>query len=135
MSEMFSVGQVLKKTGLTRGTFTKWEQLLPLQVPRDAKGDRVFDEAWLAYLVALKRDLDEAGLSVPALLDWERKLELALPRDDQGRRRLTRDWVRYFQTVSERAEEGWSLTQLVYNLQTPNQLRPQYATAAYGPEY
>ena len=136
MSDSFSVGQVLKQTGLTRGTFTKWEQLLALQIPRDHKGDRAFDADWLAYLTTLKTDLDTAGLSVSALLEWERKLELALPRDSQDRRYLTRDWVRYFQTVLERVEEGWELTQLVYNIPTPNQLRPQYAAAnVWGPEY
>lgn len=136
MSETFSVGQVLKQTGLTRGTFTKWEQLLALQIPRDQKGDRTFDASWMSYLTTLKSDLDTAGLSVPELLKWERQLELSLPRDAQGRRHLTRDWVRYFQTVLERVEDGWQLTQLVYNIPTPNQLRPQYATAsAWGPEY
>lgn len=136
MSDLFTVGQVLKKTGFTRSTLTKWEQLLGLQVPRDQKGNRVFDEDWLSYLMTLHSQLNEAGLSLPSLICWERKLELALPQDAKGRRVLTRDWVRYFQTVLEREQEGWSVMQLVYNIQTPNQVRPQHAMAsAWGPEY
>ncbi|MEZ0367769.1 MAG: hypothetical protein ACAI44_01645 [Candidatus Sericytochromatia bacterium] len=111
-------------------------QGLQLQLPKDAYGVPVLDAYWENYFKTFNKELAEAGIDLAQLLAWEKQLELALPRDQQGNRCLNRDWRRYLQEVKEKMAQGHDAYWITYNIQTPNQVRPQLAHAsAYDPEY
>lgn len=109
---------------------------LRLQLPQNAYGLLRADDYLQRYLQSLDRELTEAGISLQEFLRLEAQLELALPRDQRGNRCINRDWRRYLQTVQEKMAQGKDAYWVVYNIPTPNQVRPQLAHAsAHNPDY
>jgi len=109
---------------------------LRLQLPLDAYGVPSADDYLQNYLQSFEQELAEIGLSLRDFVGLETQLELALPKDQRGNRCLNRDWRRYLQTVQEKMAQGKNAYWVVYNIPTPNQVRPQLAHAsAYNPEY
>lgn len=109
---------------------------LRLQLPQNAYGLLLADDYLQTYLQNLDQQLTEIGISLQTFLRLEAQLELALPRDSRGNRCINRDWRRYLQTVQEKMAQGKDAYWVVYNIPTPNQVRPQLAHAsAHNPEY
>lgn len=136
VSQLLALQTLAEQLGQALPDLARDLQQLSLRQARTEYGLPQVDAYLQEYLPAFYAELAEAGLELAELRQLEARLELALPRDRQGNLRLNRDWRRYFQAVKEKTAQGKDLYWLVYNLPTPNQIRPQLASAsAYGPEY
>ena len=55
------MSEALKVLGITRHTFTQWERLLPIQIPRDENGHRIFPAEIIEALQAFKAKMYNLG--------------------------------------------------------------------------
>lgn len=137
VANLQALKQLLDEIDMELAEWLRWEGALRLFINRDEwRAPKLAADSYYGkYLGTLKADLAEATVNLDEFLRWEHELDLSYPNDARGNRTLTRDWKRYLQTVQEKYAEGWTVERVVYNIKTPNEVRPQLAYAGAGPEY
>lgn len=137
VSNLKALKQLLEDSDIDLAFWLRWEQSLLLLWGKDAWGapNIAGDTYYATYTKRMTQDMAEATVGPEELMRWRGELDVCYPTDARGNITLTPDWVKYLRAVQEAYAAGRNTYWCIYNIRTPNQVRPQLAMAGPGPEY